>query len=106
MFSFADMTLIWQLLLFGVLSLVSVIAWLAWQKQHPQQSDEPLLNQRMQRYIGRQVSISTAIVNGEGKAQIGDTLWQVSGKDCPAGTKVKVVGVQDSMVLIVEPLTP
>ena len=101
-FALNDIALLWQIILFGILSLVSVIAWLSWQKKHPQISEEPLLNQRMQRYIGRQASVVDPIVNGQGKAQLGDTLWQVAGIDCAAGTKVKVIGVQDSTILTVE----
>lgn len=90
-----------QIIIFAVMSAISVFVWYMYLRQHPTESEDPLLNQRLARYIGRTVTLSEAIVNGMGRAKIGDTLWQVSGPDCPAGSKVKVVDA-DGMLLKVE----
>jgi len=41
-------------------------------------------------------------VNGRGSVHAGDTIWRVEGAALPAGTRVKIVGV-DGTVLKVEP---
>jgi len=88
-----------QFMLFGSLAMSSVLAWRHWLKSHPQETDQPLLNQRLQHYIGRQVTISEAIINGRGKAKLGDTLWQVCGEDCPVGTQRTVIEIEKQIIL-------
>ena len=89
-----------QLVLFGVLCVVAVLAWRRYREVHPPQSDNPLLNQRGQQYIGRVFTLDHAIVNGEGKVKVDDSSWRVKGPDLPAGTRVEVTGV-DGVVFIV-----
>ncbi len=90
-----------QLVSFGVLSVVAVIAWRRYRETHPPASDQPLLNQRGQQYTGRVFTLDHPIVNGVGKVEVDDSTWRVKGPDLPAGTHVRVVGV-DGVVFIVE----
>jgi membrane protein implicated in regulation of membrane protease activity len=40
---------------------------------------------------------------GQGKMQVGDTLWRVeSAINYPAGTQVKVVGSRDMVLLVIK----
>jgi len=89
-----------QLVLFGVLSVVAVLAWRRYREIHPPQSDQPLLNRRGQQYTGRIFTLKNAIVNGVGKVEVDDSSWRVKGPDLPAGTRVEVTGV-DGVVFIV-----
>jgi inner membrane protein len=84
---------VWQLALFASLSLVSVLAGRVWLRRHPTPSDEPTLNRRGQRYVGRVFTLDTPIVNGVGKIRVDDSTWKVKGLDAPAGGLVQVVGV-------------
>ncbi|MFC1689192.1 NfeD family protein [Pseudomonadota bacterium] len=90
-----------QLVLFVLLSLVAVVAWRKYREVHPPTSDQPLLNQRGQQYAGRVFTLDHPIVNGVGKVAVDDSSWRVKGPDLPAGTRVKVAGV-DGVVFIVE----
>ena len=90
-----------QLVLFGILSIVAVLAWRKYREVHPPISDQPMLNQRGQQYTGRIFTLDQAIVNGVGKVQVDDSTWRVKGADLPAGTHVRVVGV-DGVVFVVE----
>ena len=45
--------------------------------------------------------LSEAIVQGSGKARVGDGFWKVRGPDLPAGSPVRVTAVEGT-VLIVE----
>jgi inner membrane protein len=94
-----------QLVLFGVLGIVAVYLWRRYDKARPDRdkSDQPLLNQRAQQYVGRESKLSEAIVNGRGKVYIGDGAWTVRGPDLPAGARVRVVGAEGT-VLVVEAL--
>jgi len=90
-----------QLVLFGVLSIIAVFAWRRYRETHPPPSDQPLLNQRGQQYAGRVFTLDHPIVNGVGKVVVDDSTWRVKGPDLPAGTHVRVVGV-DGVVFVVE----
>ena len=93
----------WQILIFSIISTATVILGRVYVKNHPIESEQPLLNQRMAQYIGRVFTLSEPIVNGIGKARVDDGIWSVEGQDCPAGKQVKVVGA-NGMRLQVEPV--
>ena len=65
-------------------------------------SDAPSLNVRAEQYVGRSTTVAVPIQGGRGKVKIGDSLWQAEGDDAPKGTRVKVTGVNGT-VLVVEP---
>ena len=90
-----------QLMLFAILSLVSIVGWRMWQRRHPDESDQPALNRRGEQYIGRVFVLETPIENGFGKVRVGDTLWRVKGSDAAVGTKVRVTST-DGVLLVVE----
>jgi len=89
-----------QLMLFAILSLVSIVAWRVYQRRHPDESDQPALNRRGEQYIGRVFVLETPIENGFGKVRVGDTLWRVRGSDAAAGRRVKVVGTEGVLLLV------
>jgi len=94
-----------QLVLFGILSVVAVLAWRKYREVHPPVSDQPLLNQRGQQYKDRVFTLDHAIVNGDGKVEVDDSTWRVKGPDLPAGTRIRVVGV-DGVIFVVESAEP
>ena len=89
-----------QLVLFGVLSVVSFFGW---RRIHPQNiaSDQPTLNRRGHSYVGRTFTLGTPIENGVGKLHVDDSQWRITGADAAAGTQVRVVAV-DGTTLKVE----
>jgi hypothetical protein len=90
-----------QVFLFAILSVVSgaMGRWLV--MRYPIRSDEPRLNRRGEQYVGRVFTLEQAIVNRQGKIRVDDSTWKIEGTDCPAGTNVRVVGV-DGVVLKVQ----
>ena len=90
-----------QLLMFAVLSVISIFIGRKLLKHRPIDSDQPLLNQRGAQYVGRTFNLEEPIVNRDGKIRVDDTTWRVSGEDCAAGTRVRVTGVS-GVVLEVE----
>lgn len=94
----------WQWLLFAVLAVGSIVGWQFWLRRHPTVTDAPTLNRRGAQTIGRILVLDQPIVAGAGRAKLGDSTWAVRGPDVPAGTRVRVVGV-DGTVLRVEAMT-
>jgi membrane protein implicated in regulation of membrane protease activity len=95
------MTWEFQFLIFGIGIMASLVIWRQYLKKMPRVTDQPGLNRRAERNIGRIFDLDEAIENGRGKVRVDDTTWRVQGEDLPLGTKVKVVGV-DGTVLKVE----
>ena len=91
----------WQLFLFAILSITSIALWRYRLRSHPTKTEDPNLNHRTQRYIGRTFTLAEPIVDGIGKIYVDDSQWRVSGADCDIGKKVKVVSAE-STTLIVE----
>ncbi|MEQ1440616.1 NfeD family protein [Fontimonas sp. SYSU GA230001] len=93
----------WQpeFILWGVLSVVTVLAWRKYRPLPAQTGEQPTLNRRGASYVGREFTLNSAIVNGVGKLRIDDSQWRIAGEDAPAGTQVKVVAV-DGATLRVE----
>lgn len=97
-------TLSWtvQMLSFAVLSLATALYWWRRQSSVARPSDQPGLNTRGQELIGRTFQVTDAIVDGRGKVKVGDGVWLARGPDAPAGSRVKVTGL-DGVVLLVVP---
>ncbi len=104
LFLFPSTSLEIQLLIFSVLSFVSILIWRHYFSLHPQPTDHPLLNKRGAQYVGRTFTLVEAIDNGQGKIKVDDSIWKVQGEDCPHGTKVKVIAVNGT-ILEVEKIT-
>ena len=92
-----------QLLLFALGSVVSVYFGRRYVSRLPSGADREGLNERGQRYVGRQLTVESAIVDGQGKVRVGDGVWLASGPDAPRGATVRVVGARGT-VLLVEPI--
>ena len=93
----------WQLALFAILSVLSVLVGRQIMKRYAAPPDETGLNRRGEQFIGRIFTLAEPIVNGRGAIRAGDTLWRVSGPDRAAGNRVRVTG-SDGTLLSVEPV--
>ncbi len=97
-----DMSWQWQFGVFAVLSIAFVAFAKLAPRKPPAETDEPYLNRRADQYRGKIAVLESAIVNGRGRAFLGDTLWSVTGPDLPAGSTVRITGA-DGPLLMVEP---
>ncbi|MGH8042289.1 MAG: NfeD family protein [Rudaea sp.] len=90
-----------QAVVFAVLALIScALYWRFVRRALTEPSDQPRLNRRAEQYIGRRFVLETAIVNGQGKARVGDSLWLAEGPDLPAGAAIEVTGVDGSTLQV------
>ena len=91
-----------QAILFALLAVgVCFIYWKYIRPSTELRDDQPLLNRKGDRMVGRRVLVVDAIVNGRGKVKIGDSVWLVEGMDCPIGTPVRVTSVDGTTLQVV-----
>ncbi|WP_208404921.1 NfeD family protein [Sphingobium vermicomposti] len=90
-----------QFLIFAGLCLIAVWGGRRWYAANPVNSQDPLLNDRTARLIGEVITVVEAIDNGRGRVKVGDSVWSCRGPDAPAGSRVRVIGA-DASVLQVE----
>lgn len=96
-----DISFMVQAILFAVLSLISCfVYWRFVRHAMDEPSDQPQLNRRAEQLIGRKYVLDSAIVNGQGKARVGDSLWLVEGPELPVGTTVEVVAAHGATLRV------
>ncbi len=90
-----SMSLLAQAIVFGLLALAACFAYARWlrPKLERRAPGSERLNRRAEQMIGQRYELIEAIVNGRGKARVGDGQWLVSGPDLPVGSTVEVIGV-------------
>lgn len=89
-----------EVAIFLVLAVACVAVGRAVMHRGARQSDDPALNRRGERYVGRRFTVDTPIVNGRGAIKVDDSIWRAAGPDMPAGRQVKVVGVDGSILKV------
>jgi len=91
----------WQATIFSILAVSSAFLWRYYLQKNPKRSANPTLNRRAEQYIGRIVTLSEAIQNGQGRIHVDDTVWRVEGQvDMPIGSRVKIIGVDGTILKI------
>lgn len=96
-----------QAIAFALLALATCLVY--WKFIRPaaeRRDDQPLLNRKGERMLGRQLIVAEAIVNGRGKVKVGDTVWLAEGPDVPVGTVVEVIGISGTTLKVRSIVTP
>ena len=91
----------WQIVAFGIFSVVAALWVRRYVSSDVMKSDVPDLNARGEQYVGRSLVVENAIECGRGKVRVDDTLWFAEGPDTPVGASVRVTGARGT-VLVVE----
>ncbi|MEZ5775360.1 MAG: NfeD family protein [Hyphomicrobiaceae bacterium] len=97
-----DISLPWQLALFGAAAIASLVLAKLVFRYGETVSDDGGMNVRSAGYVGKIYVVEQPISNGRGKIRIGDSLWIAEGPDLDKGTRVRVTAVHGT-VLKVEP---
>jgi len=94
------MPILVQVLIFAILSVITVVMYKSHQKKNPVVTDEPALNRRGEQYLGRSFTLIEPIVNGEGKIKVDDSTWKISGADVEASASVRIVAIEGSILKV------
>ena len=88
-----------QVVVFGLLSFASLSLGYLMRKRRGD-PEVPAFADRTQAYMGKTYKVVEAIENGQGKIQVGDSVWLAEGEDCPIGGSVKVIDSRGNVLLI------
>lgn len=88
-----------QVVVFGLLSFASLSLGYLMRKRRGD-PEVPAFADRTQAYMGKTYKVVEAIDNGQGKIQVGDSVWLAEGEDCPVGGSVKVIDSRGTVLLI------
>jgi membrane protein implicated in regulation of membrane protease activity len=91
-----------QVLVFALLSVVSVLVGRRYFRWRPIATDHPFLNRRGEQYVGRSAILVKSIEHGKGAIRLDDSTWSVTGPDLPEGASVKIVGAEGTILLVEE----
>lgn len=103
MLVFPTLGILPQAVLFAVLAFASCMVWWRWLRPRLGRNDDPAahtLSRRGAQMIGRRYVLVEPIVNGRGKAKVGDSQWLVEGPDLPLGATVEVEAVEGSTLKV------
>ena len=90
-----------EVVLFAVLSVVSVFIGRNYLRANPIEPADPKMNDRGARAIGETVVVTQVIESGQGRVKLGDSEWLAKGPDAEPGTRMRVTA-HDGVVLVVE----
>lgn len=92
----------YQLLAFAVLALASVGLVFGARIRNAADEDVPAddLNRRAAGLIGQRFTVVQAIEQGRGRVRVGDGTWVARGPDLPAGSRVRVVGTEGTILVV------
>lgn len=88
----------WFLIFAGV-----AFAWYFWREYRSRQAElnSPLADHRLGlRHIGESLVLEKPIQNNQGRILLGNREWSVRGPNLPVGSRVRVTGVDGSILLV------
>lgn len=96
------LSLLLQALAFAVLALLAcaIYAFALRPRFRHDDSASLRLNRRGAQLVGQRYVLIEPIVNGRGKARVGDGEWLVRGPDLPLGATVEVLGVDGNTLQV------
>lgn len=92
-----------QMVIFAVLSLVTVTGYRIWIKKRPIETLDPTLNKRGAQYIGREVTVQETQLGGRGRTMLDDSTWLIrseDGEELNRDSIYRVTGVDGATLLI------
>lgn len=91
-----------QAILFALLAIGACVLYARFLRPRLERSEpgSERLNRRGEQMIGERYELIEPIVNGRGKARVGDGQWLVSGPDLPAGSTIEVIAVQGTTLQV------
>ncbi len=89
-----------QLALFALYSALAVYVARRWYMGRPVTSEDPMLNDRAARLLGRTVTVVEPVDEHSGRVRVGDGDWSARGGPAEAGERVRITGVEGNCLLV------
>ena len=96
----ADIGVPLQVVIFAVLSIVSVFTGRRYLRDNPVKGADPLLNRRGAQLVGQTGLVTVAIEGGSGRVRHGDSEWLASGPEIEVGARVRITGTNGAVLLV------
>jgi len=87
-------------LVWAILSIVLLIVGRGWFHRTEAASQDPFINDRAGRLIGRTFTLAEPLGENGGHLTIDDTLWRIRGPLLPAGSRVVVRSVEGPILVV------
>ena len=82
-----------QLALFALYSIIAVLIGRRVYARNNGLSDDPYLNDRSARMVGKLVTVVEPVDDHGGRVRVGDSEWSARGGPASAGERVRITGV-------------
>lgn len=89
-----------QIVIFAALAVGSSYIGKRFVADRQGDSDQPLLNQRTEKLIGRTATLLEPIENGRGRIKLDDTLWVIEGPDLDTGATIEIVNAISNRLVV------
>ncbi len=89
-----------QLALFALYATLAVLAGRKFYARPAIAGDDPFLNDRGARMIGKSVTVVEAIDAQGGRVRVGDSEWSARGGPAAAGERVRITAVEGNCLII------
>ena len=90
-----------QIVLFALGAIVFTVGYWRYFKDFNEQTDHQQINDRAAQMIGRKLELEDDLPTGDGKIQIGDTLWKIKSESpLKQGDLIEVIGSEDMLLII------
>ena len=89
-----------QLALFVLYTAIAVYAARRWYVGRPVPSEDPMLNDRSARLVGRLVTVVEPVTEHGGRVRVGDSDWSARGGPAEPGDQVRITGVDGNCLAV------
>ncbi len=86
-----------------ILFASTVFGWYFWRQYRERQRERnsPLASHRQgHHHIGEVAVLMRPMTKGQGRLRLGNRDWDIRGPELPAGVKVRVIGVDGTVLLV------
>lgn len=97
-----DLGVAMQLALAAVMAFASVTVGRVWYRKHQVTSEDPMLNDRSARMVGKTVMVVETVSDAGGRAKVGDSVWPARGAAIKSGKTARIVAVEDGVLVLEE----
>lgn len=89
-----------QMALFAVYAAIAVYVSRRWYEANPVLTEDPMLNDKTARLVGRTVTVVEPVDEHGGRVHLGDGEWSARGGPAAVGERVRIRGVEGNCLLV------